>query len=84
MKRYQTATKVGENKMRYRTRIEDEPSPEGSQEARIRAHTFMRQLVENWALLNCGLEVPQEVKLYHTGNNWVVEAEAIVDEIPNE
>lgn len=79
MKRFVTETPVGENRIRYRTRIEDEESAQGSQEARIRQYHFMLELVNNWALLYCGLETFQEIKIYHSGTCWVAEAEATVD-----
>ena len=79
MKRFVTETKVGEHQIRYRTRIEDDPSNQGSDEARVRQYLFMQQLVNTWTLLTCGLQMFQTLRVFHSGTCWVGEAEAVVN-----
>ena len=79
MKRTVTETKVGETQIRYRTRIEDDESMKGSDEARMRQYLFMREIVDNWTLLTCGLQMFQSLRIFHSGNCWVAEAEATID-----
>lgn len=78
MKRFVSEVKIGE-KIRYRTRIEDEESPPGSDEARIRQYDFMRSLLGQWTLVTCGMQMFQTLKVYHDGTRWIAEAEATVD-----
>lgn len=80
MRRFVTETRVGESKVRYRTRIEDDPSSAGSDEARVRQGLFVRQLVDNWPLLSCGYQMFEKLSIFHNGNCWVAEAEAVAEE----
>jgi hypothetical protein len=82
MKRFVTETRVGEHQIRYRTRIEDVDSVKGSDDARMRQYQFLSELIGQWQLLACGLQMFESLKVYHNGTCWVAEAEATADE-PN-
>lgn len=79
MNRTISEIKVGESQIRYRTRIEDDDSPANTPEARVRQHDFLKQLVNQWVLLSCGMQMFQTLKMYHDGERWICEAEALVD-----
>jgi len=79
MKRIVSEAKVGEDKTRYRTRIEDDDSPAGSDDSRVRQYLFMHELIDGWPMLSCGMQMFQTFKVFHDGNRWVAELEAISD-----
>lgn len=81
MKRIVSQARVGEHQIRHRTRIEDLPTPEGSEEARVRQFHFVQELAQNWSLLACGMQMFQRLSIYHSGSAWVAEAEAVVEEV---
>jgi hypothetical protein len=79
MNRKVAETRVGEKLVRYRTRIEDDPSSTGW-EQRQALYRLLGTLTQVPDLLNCGLSAPQKISIYHSGLSWVVEAEATVEE----
>lgn len=76
MQRRTFEIQIADNLVRYRTRIDDEPTEEFSAEATVRQFQFMHALLEQPGLLKCGPEPFQKMKLYHSGTSWVVETEA--------
>lgn len=66
-------TIVGENKTRYRTRVEIDGPPQPS------FHFMLQQLDFNPSLLHCGYHLPQKMSFVRDESRWVIEAEATVD-----
>lgn len=79
MKRCVSELRIGEGQIRYRTRLEDEFSEKGSDQAREQQYFFLRQLLDNPTLLDCGLQRFQTLKIFHSGTQWICEAEATID-----
>jgi hypothetical protein len=79
MNRKVAETRIGEKLVRYRTRIEDDPSTPGW-EQRQALYRLLGTLIQTPDLLNCGLNAPAKLSIYHSGQSWVVEAEATVEE----
>lgn len=82
MRRTVSEAEVGDKLVRYRTRIEDDPSPQGSLEARNRLMNLFQTILYSPDLINCGLNAPQKMSIYHGGEFWVIEAEATVEVLP--
>lgn len=80
MKRIVSETRVSDKRVRYRTRIEDDPSPRASWEARIRLIKLFDDIVHAPDLVNCGLTIPEKISITHSGEGWVLEAEATAEE----
>ena len=78
MRRSFSEFRIGDTQIRYRIRIEDEPSQPG-QQANGRLTEFLRQMADGYELLACGIHRPQVMKITHNGQCWVLEAEATVD-----
>jgi len=76
MKRKSLKIKIGENKYRHRSIIEDEPSTEYSESSIYRQRLFLKSLTDTPDLLLCGLVPFQRFKMYHNGDCWVAELEA--------
>lgn len=74
-------TRVADNQIRHRTRIEDSiESRPGTSDARRRLHFLFQTFADSPDLLNCGPAIPQRLSITHSGRSWVVETEAVVDE----
>jgi hypothetical protein len=80
MRRSVSEARIGEHLVRHRTRIEDGPSQANSWEARKALYRLLAVLVETPDLINCGYATPQKMNVYHSGQSWIVEAEATVEE----
>lgn len=74
-----TETRIGDRQVRHRTKIEDDPSLQDSQQARVRLWTLLESFTSNLDLLSCGYSIPQKIAIYHSGHGWVVESEAVVE-----
>lgn len=79
MRRTVSEAAVGDRLVRHRTRIEDDPSPKGSWEARNKLFNLFQTILNSPDLINCGLAPPEQMKVYHSGESWVIEAEATVE-----
>lgn len=79
VKRTVSETRVGSNLVRYKIRIEDDPSKPGW-DAGNRLMQFMATLINAPDLLNCGYSKPQKMSFYHSGDGWVAEGEATMEE----
>lgn len=79
-----TKIQVGEglktNEWRYTTTVEDDPSEQGSDAAHMRQMWFLQMLVDQPALLLCGTERFETLRVYHSGRAWVAIAQAVVTE----
>ena len=77
MKRTLSKVVIQDDRVRYRVVIEGEPCLKGSQEARFEAFNLLRMMGEDPTLTACGLNDFQELIMRHTGDKWVIQAEAI-------
>lgn len=73
-------TEIGPNRVRYRVLVTGEPCPPNTNEARHHQHYFLRWLVDNQSMLECGYSVFERLVVSHNGTCWQAEAEAEVDE----
>jgi hypothetical protein len=72
--------RVNESTVRYRCILTDEPSPKGTDAARIRAYMFLQQVLDTPDLMYCGLAPFQTLTMYHSNASWVIELQAEVSE----
>lgn len=79
MRRTVSEARVGTAQVRYKVRIEDDPSERGWM-AQVRLVRFMEALTQSPDLLNCGFAKPDRLVFSHNGNAWVAEGEALVDD----
>lgn len=78
MKRIQTESRLEDNKSRWRIRVEDVNTLPGSPEFALRQTLFLEELALNsHMLLNCGPVRYQRIAIFHDGDKWICEAEAI-------
>ena len=76
MRRTVSETKIGEERVRYRTRIEDDDVPDAQKFMRQRL--FLQHLADQPDLLNCGYSRFQTLHIRWDSGRWVAEAEAEV------
>jgi len=79
MQRILTSTDLGENRVRYRVRIESDKCETGSTMEEPFKQMLLQNFADNPSLLTCGAVPFQTLKMAHNGLNWIVEAEAIVE-----
>lgn len=79
MRRSTSNTRIGENQIRYRIQIEDDPSTPGIQ-ADWRLIKLMEQLVQSPDLLTCGYFKPATLRFKHDGERWIVDGEVVSSE----
>lgn len=73
--------KIGEDRVRYRTRLEDSVEvTEGSMEWIARQRAMLEAILHSPELTYCGMSRWHRMTMFHDGNRWVVEAEAILNE----
>jgi hypothetical protein len=82
MQRFPSEARIGDAQVRYRTRLEDDPSVIGSWEARNRLLSLFQTILHSPDLINCGLNFPHRISINHNGTAWVIEAEAISEASP--
>lgn len=71
---------LGDNKIKYKVKLEDDPSRPFSAESNIRQKHFFKSLSDTPELLNCGPVPFEKAIFYHNGTCWCVELEAILEE----
>jgi hypothetical protein len=85
MRRVATAVPIGneyKGRTRYNLRLEDEPDCEqGSALALMRFFALIQAVVDQPALLKCGLNWPEKMSISHNGDCWVLEAMAESEDI---
>lgn len=84
MKRQLFSIKIGPNLFRYRVKIEDDPSLPNTQYANTRQKTFLKLLIDNIEMLNCGPNPFQKMNVHHNGACWIVELESTVENVQQE
>jgi len=70
--------RIGDRLLRYTLKVVDDPSLPNSHEAATRLTLFLRDLLDQPALLMCGPVTLSTMRLHHNGEAWVLEAEADV------
>lgn len=80
MRKTLTAVPIGDHvkgRTRHAVRLEDEVEVEsGSVQARTRMYVMLQELVDQPALLACGPAYPEDIRMHHDGQRWVIEAMA--------
>ena len=69
--------KLNDTEFRYVVRIEDDPSPANTQLSKFRQRDFLRALIDTHGLMDCGNQVFQSMKMWHDGEKWLMELEAV-------
>lgn len=67
---------IGEKHHRYTLKIFDNPTEPGTPDYHRRRIEFMREFVEQPALLQVGPTYAQKMTIWHDGTRWVLSAEA--------
>lgn len=80
MKRVTADVTVGEGKKKSRVRLTSVPCAPGTVEARVEQYRLLRNVADLPDLTHCGLEPFEKLTMYHDGQAWVIEAEAVVYE----
>lgn len=83
MRRHLTNTPIGDHvtkRQRYGLVLEDDPSGTNPLEMQTRLLKFLQSVVDQPALMQCGLAYPERFVVHHNGTSWVLQAEAVVDE----
>ncbi len=76
MIRHSFKVKIGENRHRYRTIVEENGSLDPNESFSYTAKLFLKALSDTPDLLLCGFLPFKTLKMYHNGVGWVAEAEA--------
>jgi hypothetical protein len=82
VKRLTSSVPIGTTRKRNKTKIESDSCTIGTQEARFAQFDLLKLLAEQPDLSACGGVDFQRMIMFHNGNCWVVELEAVV-EIPD-
>lgn len=77
MKRVVKSTNLGGGQTRYTTRLEGDDCALGTQEYKFLQWELLRQIVDQPDLVQCGFLPYEKLKVFHTGQHWVAEAEAV-------
>jgi len=73
--------KIGDEQVRHRVRLEDSvESREGTVDWIARQQAMLGAVLATAELLHCGPGRWQKLSMYHDGERWVIEAEAILNE----
>jgi len=77
MDRREFKTKTG-GVLRHRVVLTGDPVSAGTVEARIQAHTMLRDMLDSPDLALCGLQPFETLRMQHDGAAWTIELEAEV------
>lgn len=83
MKRSLTDVDIGDHNIRrkrYRLVINDDPSGPDRQEIQRRMFQFIQAILDQPSLLQCGMAYPERFAIFHNGTNFVLSAEAEVEQ----
>ena len=79
MEKHVRNQRQGDREVKRTVVLVDEPSPTGTEFVRARQMHLLREMVENPRLLSVGAEMFQEMRMYHSGKEWVIELVSIVE-----
>lgn len=77
MNKFTHKVPVGEEMARTSIRVEGDDCPPDSPEATYHRDLLLRSIADDPHLLDCGPVSFQKFRMYHSGQHWVIEAEAI-------
>jgi len=75
-----SSTRIAEGSVRHCLRIESDPCAKGTQQSTVVLLGLLQNFAQVPDLLSCGLTTPETIRIWQTGNGWVVEAEVIITE----
>lgn len=78
-----TVVEIGDSKRRYRAIIHSDECPPAGQTCRYLQYELLRELASNPDMSKLGMEDFQSLKMFHDGNKWVVELEAVIKGVKN-
>ncbi len=81
MNRSIARNRISDSQVRYRVKISGEECAPNTHESRISQTRLLREIVDTQELLTCGYDPFQLLRMSHTGEHWLIEAEAVVDEL---
>ena len=81
MKKSVKTVKLGSGQSRYQVQIFGEPCPEFGPESTIRKLQMLQMVCDRPDVGSCGPAPFQKLKLYYGGSEWVLELEAVGDDI---
>lgn len=67
---------AGNKRVKHKVILEDSISDPTTHQYHISQQRFLSDILNNPNLLICGLQPFDRLKMYHTGERWVLEAEA--------
>ena len=67
---------AGVQRTKYKVILEDSISDPSTHQYHISQQQFLNLILNNPNLLICGIRPFDRLKMYHTGERWVLEAEA--------
>lgn len=83
MKKTTAKTRFGDKQVKHRTTLVDdvgEDYPAGSLLCRVRQNSFLREVVQNPDVLNCGPMPFSKLVMKHNGTRWQIDAESDAEE----
>lgn len=73
-----------ETKTRVRVRVESDPcEPEERQKFLWLRNHLLQTIADNPSMMDCQLEPFETLKVYHNGDCWVADAEAVISRTEN-
>jgi hypothetical protein len=78
MRRETKRFKEGEEQVRIVNRVHGEPVDRLSPAFQAYKHDLVRRIADNPEITRCELNDFEVLKVYHDGNNWVAESQAVV------
>jgi hypothetical protein len=76
MKKNTVTVKKGDEDARVKVTFEGEDCPDSGVECRFQQMEMLKTIANNPELQNCGYWSFQTLKMYHSGNRWVLELSA--------
>lgn len=77
MKKVYNAVSLGGLSTRHTVRYTSELCELGTVQYRFHQHEMLRQIAENTDLLKCGLQNFRKLTMFHDGERWVIDMEAV-------
>lgn len=79
MKKVYNSVSLGGHATRHTVRLTSASCEVGTSEYRFYQHEMLRQIADNTDLLKCGISNFKKMAMYHNGEHWVIDMEAIED-----
>jgi hypothetical protein len=75
--------RVGRTQIRHMVTYRGDPCPEEGPESWLRQAQLLRTIADSSELCKCGPSRFQKMRMFYSGNEWVIELEAVVDANPD-